>query len=351
MECLVRRITVEDHPNADRLQIVRVDGYQAVVPLDTFCTGDLAVYIPTGALLPSAVLAYMGLEGKLNRAGHNVVSAVKLRGVLSEGLVLPLFHDGNYGSWYLPPMLTSRKACLCDGDDVTSDLGIVKYEPKVSAGHRIYVGPEFSVPIPFQQAYDIDNIKKFPNLFSIGDSVVATEKLHGTLLAICATPSGEVYAASKGLLKKGYGYPRDSIGVYSETARAYRNVALDLAYNVFQAPVILYGEIVGSGIQDLHYGYSTPVVLFFDIQVGRYFVGYHLFTKVCADYRLPEVPVCYVGDYDPLLLQTLVTGFEKVSGQNLHMREGLVVKDFAGTKVAKYISEDYLLRKHGTEYN
>ena len=64
-ECLVYRITVEPHPDADRLEVARVMGYACVVGLGEFETGDLAAYIPEQAIVPDDVLEELGLVGTL----------------------------------------------------------------------------------------------------------------------------------------------------------------------------------------------------------------------------------------------------------------------------------------------
>lgn len=81
---------IEDHPNADALELAVIGGYRAIVKLGEFEAGDLAVYIPEAAIVPDWLLKRMGLEGKLAGKDKNRVKAIKLRGILSQGLVLPL---------------------------------------------------------------------------------------------------------------------------------------------------------------------------------------------------------------------------------------------------------------------
>ena len=53
-------------------------------------TGDLGVYIPEQAVLPEWVISRLGLEGRLAGKAQNRVKAIKLRGVLSQGLIYPV---------------------------------------------------------------------------------------------------------------------------------------------------------------------------------------------------------------------------------------------------------------------
>ena len=53
---LVERLVIEEHPNADRLELARVGDYQSIVLKDQFETGALAAYIPEAALVPEEIL-------------------------------------------------------------------------------------------------------------------------------------------------------------------------------------------------------------------------------------------------------------------------------------------------------
>ena len=48
---------VLEHPNADRMELAVVGGYQVCVQLASFKAGDLAIYIPVDSILPSALVS------------------------------------------------------------------------------------------------------------------------------------------------------------------------------------------------------------------------------------------------------------------------------------------------------
>src|SRR4051812_851039 len=87
---LVYLTAVDVHPNADALELVQVLGYRAVVAKGIHQPGDPVVYIPTDAVLPPDVVSAFGFEGKLAGRDKNRVKTVKLRGEVSQGLVIPL---------------------------------------------------------------------------------------------------------------------------------------------------------------------------------------------------------------------------------------------------------------------
>ena len=70
------------HPNADSLSILMVfDNYQTVVRTSDFIPGDLACYIPPDNIVPDTP-QFEFLKG------HRHIKAAKLRGIMSQGLVL-----------------------------------------------------------------------------------------------------------------------------------------------------------------------------------------------------------------------------------------------------------------------
>lgn len=96
LKCEVVRVTIQEHPNADALEIAQVRGYQSIVRKGQFETGDLAVYIPEQAIVPEWLLRRLNLwdddkgKGKLAGSNGDRVKAQKIRGVLSQGILLPL---------------------------------------------------------------------------------------------------------------------------------------------------------------------------------------------------------------------------------------------------------------------
>src|SRR5271156_5459950 len=89
-EVKVYKLKIEVHPNADALELAVVGDYRSCVRKGDFKTGDLGVYIPEGSIVPKWIVASLGLTGKLAGPDDNRVKAIKLRGILSQGLILPV---------------------------------------------------------------------------------------------------------------------------------------------------------------------------------------------------------------------------------------------------------------------
>ena len=125
----------------------------------------------------------------------------------------------------------------------------------------------------------------------------------------------------------------------------------------YQGPnVILYGEIYGDGVQDLKYGQEKGHKLFraFDMIMGDQFVSYDSFVEICEKFDIPTVPELWRGAWLPELLEELTGGKSQIA-QN-QIREGIVIKptterwnDNVGRVILKCISDEYLVRKDGTE--
>jgi hypothetical protein len=79
-EVRVHRINeIEKHPNADRLGLVRIDGFTAIVRLGDFKPGDLAAYIEPDYVVPD-LEQFTFLKGKLRiRSWDGRVGRVALK--------------------------------------------------------------------------------------------------------------------------------------------------------------------------------------------------------------------------------------------------------------------------------
>ena len=145
---LIHRIAVEPHPDADRLDLARIGGYLSVIGKDSMKTGDLGAYIPEAALVPIELQRELGVEGLLSGSKKDRVKAIKLRGILSQGLVLPVV-DG-----------CVRGHKVAEGDDVTELLGLRKYVPPVPSSMEGAADPLYDYTVGF----DVEDIKKYPDV-------------------------------------------------------------------------------------------------------------------------------------------------------------------------------------------
>ena len=257
---IVKVDSVEKHPDADRLSIVKIGGFNCISAKledgsNRYKENDLVVYIPEGAVLPEWMLKKMGFwneeKNKGGLAGNkgDRVKCCKLRGIISQGILYPVIpgvhNDETHG-------LTSYKdnrfemTGVTEGQDVAELLGITKYIPEVPVHMSGRVKGSHS---EYALKYDLESIqttmkskfmwikkedwdgtgetqsdrpspsgvedgvwvKRESSPFDIGEEVQVTSKRHGTLCALVVSPNlndpefldGKYFASSKGQLAKG----------------------------------------------------------------------------------------------------------------------------------------------------
>lgn len=351
-EVTVENITVYPHPDADRLEYAQVGLYNVVIPKDVYKTGDSVFYIPEFAVLPDALITTLGLEGKLAGKQKNRVKPIKLRNLLSQGLVAPLtIAEG------INPVKGVNYAEL---------LGIHKWEPPIPAS---LAGDVKSAP-ELIRWIDIENIKKYPDMFAEGELVVVDEKIHGT--ATCVTvidihAEREVFVTSKGIGARNLSLKEDPKNAYWRMFHKY-NLMKIVEHIAVSSPdvdkVAVFGETYGS-VQDLHYGLNNDLgFILFDIKVhtseGERWLSPEETAEIAKVTEVPLAPRLYEGPYSLGKITELAYGPEQLSGTEANIREGVVVRPAASNpdktyngfrKIGKFVSDDYLTRKNGTEFN
>ncbi|MFJ8164402.1 RNA ligase (ATP) [Streptomyces sp. NPDC096136] len=350
----VEELTVHAHPNADALELAQVGLYRAVVAKGVYRTGDFALYIPEQAVLPAALVEELGLTGRLAGSSHDRVRAVRLRGELSQGLVCrPRALDG-----------VDLALAAKEGTDFAEALGVVKWSPPVPAtmNGEVEAAPRL---LPW---VDIENLQRYPQIFEPGEAVVLTEKLHGTAcLVTYLADEGRVLVSSKGFGARGLALKEEERNLYWRAVRGHgvERAAARLAERLGASRVGVFGEVYGSGVQDLPYGAraraadTPPGLAVFDVCAeidGQ--VRWLDPARVLEEGELPLVPRLYEGPYALETVLELAVGRETVSGRDLHLREGVVIRPaterhspvVGGRAIAKAVSPAYLTRKGGTEY-
>jgi len=344
-------LTVHEHPNADALELAQVGLYRAVVAKGEYRTGDTAVYIPEQSVLPAALIEELGLTGRLAGSNADRVKAVRLRGELSQGIVCR------------PKALADvdlARAAL-DGTDFAELLGIVKWVPPIppTMDGDVETAPDL---LPW---VDIENIQRFPGIFEPGEAVVLTEKLHGSAcLLTYFAEDGRVQVSSKGFGAKSLALKEDPRNLYWRAVLGHGvpETAARLAERLGARRVGIFGEVFGAGVQDLTYGAdgrrSTLGYAVFDVSAEIDGAVRWLNAAELLDGELPLVPRLYEGPYDIGQVLEVASGRETVSGRELHLREGVVIRPAVeryspvtgGRAIAKAVSAAYLTRKGGTEY-
>ncbi|MDC0768886.1 RNA ligase (ATP) [Streptomyces sp. HD] len=344
-------LTVHEHPNADALELAQVGLYRAVVAKGAYRTGEAAVYIPEQSVLPAGLIEELGLTGRLAGSRADRVKAVRLRGELSQGIVCR--------PRSLADVDLTRAAQ--DGTDFAELLGITKWVPPIppTMSGEVESAPDL---LPW---VDIENIQRYPDIFTPGEPVVLTEKLHGSACLLTYVADEErVYVSSKGFGAKSLALKDDPRNLYWRAVRGHgvAEAAARVAERVGARRVGIFGEVYGAGVQDLTYGADgrreTLGYAAFDVSAEIDGRVVWLDPAEVLDGELPLVPRLFEGAFDIERVLEVASGRETVSGRELHLREGVVIRPAVerysavtgGRAIAKAVSPAYLTRKGGTEY-
>jgi len=368
-EVKVYKLKIEPHHNADVIELAKIGDYCSVVRKNEFKDGDLAVYIPEAAIVPENILKHIGLwdfergVGKLAGPKGKRVKAIKLRGIVSQGLIYPvepvILEKGiNNGMLYFDHLENPHHQIVFEGTDVAEILGITKYEPPIPISLNGEVWNAFGQCLD----YDIENIKKYNKIINNDEEVVFTEKLHGTLCAAGYDSAGKIIIHSKGLGSQGLAFKINEANQENVYIKTILPIIGAIPQSEYPEGLLLVGEIFGP-IQDLSYGFQSPEFRLFDVysgppRHGRY-LNYHEKRAFSDRWKIPMVPVLYVGPYSKEIMLECTNGRETLSGKSLHIREGIVITPvierrnmLIGRVILKSISDAYLTRKNenATEY-
>ncbi len=362
---------VFDHPNADRLEIAQIKDttWNVVVGKGQFGAGELCIYIPIDSVLPIKLEEYLFPPGSKIKLEKHRVRSIKIRGAISQGMAI----EPTTELFGLYPKLK----VAFQGENVAEVLGIIKYEPPISAPSLMRAGNPSKRHPDFKKYTDIENAKNFPGLFDPNESLYISEKVHGTSarFGLVPTRANTLWKRLKkwARLLPAYEYCVGSRNTqvrvkdgtyYSKNVYTIISNQLELedqlAFNE-----IVYGEIVGDGIQKGYtYGCGKDEWKFlaYDIKQNGVFLGLWDFLARCEELNLTRVPVLHIG---PLPEGMTYDGFSEGKSMVLDdgfmstqpIREGIVVKPieeehiFMGRKVLKRLNDAYLLQKGNTDFH
>lgn len=354
---IVRIPEIEKHPNADSLGIVRFGGYQVVVKLGDFKTDDLAVFIQPDSVVPEQD-AYSFLWKDRVAPGCPVpdkyrrITVRRFRKEWSEGLLLSLergiarlaFPDSikvyAVDTW-MATGLDGKFHLVHEGDDVAEILGVTHYDPPEPGevqrkeqfrrwprslrgwwyfllfklgidsnwptGGENERGPKNPPPV-----YDVEALKNYKDAFVPGESVIVTEKIHGSNMR-CLFDGKKFYVGSRKLWKseKSDSIWRRAVAVNPWIERWCRD----------HPGYTLYGEVVPT--QTLTYGYTKerPGFFAFDVLSPD---GAWLRPQECGVAQVVPILV-NPGPFSYSDLAALADGPSLVPGAK-HLREGIVIR-------------------------
>ncbi len=320
---------IEPIQEAEFIELAVVGGWKVVVKKDEYQVGDLAIYVEIDAFLPEGNQLWQFLVDKSSREfegvrGH-VLRSVKLRGKVSQGLLLPLVE--NY------PL----------GTDLTEALGIIKYEPPIPAQLAGKIKGRFPSVIPKTDQERIQNLAdEWDEIKS--KSYEVTEKVEGSSMTAY-------------LIKGEFGVCSRNLNLLEDENNTLWKVAIahnleDKLRTIFADNAAFQGELIGEGIQGNYYkikGHKFLVYDIYDVAKGEY-LSPEFRSSLCETHSIDHVPVIWEdfslndsGDSLETLIE-MSNGLSKINQQK--KREGMVFKSTNSSEQRtsfKVISNAYLL--------
>lgn len=345
---------VQNHPNADRLDLCRVGGWQVVTLRDEYKEGDRVIYISIDSWVPTEIAPFL-TKNLVPRVYEGVrgerLRTVKLRGEISQGLILP-------AETVNPALVTD----WTDGTDLTEILGVLKWEPPISAQLAGQVEGNFP---SFIRKTDQERVQNCYSEMAFLDNHqhggirwIVEEKLDGSSCTVfvnfkrdVAEGLYEVGICSRNFELKINEENKDNTFVKTITDAGY----LDQIHKLGRS-IAVQGELCGPGIQGNKYKLERPTLFVFDvflIDKHRYATREErweiLQSLMTLGVKVDEVP--HLGSTQiPGSIQeclTMAEGNSKINPQT--KREGIVFKTrdvIEGQVVSfKAISNAFLLQE------
>ena len=337
----IRRIdSIGPIEGADAIEVATVGGWKVVVKKGEFTPGQLAVYLEIDSWVPSSIGSFLTKPGHFPKIYEGVegekLRTIKLRGQLSQGLLLPMSVMTDNGV---------IAQVLKEDEDVSQALGILKYEAPISAQLAGLDRGNFPSGIPKTDQERIQNLsKELQTWIDYEFSWEVTEKLDGSSCTMYLDRDGEFHVCSRNLDLK-----RDENNSFWKMAIDSNVEEMMKSYDLFGCAI--QGELIGEGIQGNPYKIKGQQFFVFDLYVSR--LGEYMSPADCLMYCqflvLKHVPIISPN----MILSNLETvdgllkfaeGFSVLNGTT--PREGVVFKhNRPGGKSFKAISNAFLMKQ------
>lgn len=327
-------------PEADAIEVATIGGWDVVVKKGEYKPGDVAVYFEVDSWIPTTLAGFLTKPGQEPREYEGIkgerLKTVKLRGQLSQGLLLPLS---------VLPSIPDSTADWEDEDDVTELLGILKWEPPVNAQTGGAPRGNFPSLVPKTDEDRIQNMsRQFPKWIEDKLTFEVSEKLEGTSCTMYLHhDSFEQFA----VCSRNLSLTENPDNTLWALAREFRVEEQLRERELFG--LAIQGEVIGPGIQKNIYKLNRPefhVYKIYDTKAGAY-MDTNERRELCEALGLKHVPVLSKSmDLEHLTIKDVLALAEgKSQLLATQEREGLVFKCNEIPELSfKAISNKYLLK-------
>lgn len=305
------------------IEAYRVNGWWVVDKKDAYEVGDLVVYCEVDSWIPHTLAPFLAKPGHSPREYLGVkgerLRTVKLKGQLSQGLLLPLVEDNSE-----------------EGQDFSEILGITKWEDTRYMANMDARGnfPDF---IPKTDQERVQNLDRTLEKY-FGQSFEVTVKRDGSSLT--AFVKGE----ESGVCSRNVNLKENEYNVFWAVANSLSLIPKILSTG---RNLALQGELMSQKIQGNYekvQGIEWNCFDIYDIDARKYLLPKER-RELCKQLNIPHIKVV---EEDFVLCHNVDQLLEMAEGPGVNpgvKREGLVFKHNKTDFSFKAISNSYLLKR------
>lgn len=318
---------------ADAVELAHIGGWQVVVKKGEFEAGDEVAYFEIDSWIPHEVAPFLS-KGKEPAVYNGIPGArlktAKIRGALSQGLVLPI-NSVEYLEMGQPLL----------GDDISKFYGVIKWESPVATslgGQQTGTFPSVLNKTDQERVQNLSD-QWFVAMEELADTFEVTEKLDGTSATYYLDSDDKFHVCSRNFELR-----EEEGNIYWKIAKKYQ--IEERMREICLQGYAVQGEIIGPQIQGNKYGLKDHEFFVFDIQRAVTFehVRPNIRTNWVAMMGLQHVPVLEAH----AVLKGRNEILEGADGQSLigtkPKREGVVWKACRLDDSFKAISNAWLLK-------
>lgn len=340
----IQRVDVVDqHPNADRLELLTVLGWQVCEVKGAVKSGDIGVYCEIDSMVPGdAPWLPEAVKQRVSQQADPLwyrIKTIKLRGQLTQGLFMPLTQT-------LTDTLKAQGCQFEVDENVTHLLGIDKYEKPAFTGQFAAGSRNGGIPFPSHLLDKTDELRVQSNkkLFDMlqKQPFYATVKMDGTSFTCVRDPdTSELLVCSRNQVR-----PKpDNIDdcPYHQIAVKY-NLDTILTEHPDMA---VQGEICGPNVQGNKAKLTELQLFVFNVVdvPSRQGLSFDNLVNWCQKVGLPMVPIAQVGNsFEHESIKQVLSDAEGFYPGTKNQREGLVFRSQDQKISFKAINNEFLLQ-------
>jgi RNA ligase (TIGR02306 family) len=324
---------IKSIPDADAIEVATVGGWNVVVKKGEYKTGDVVVYLEIDSWVPNEIAPFLS-KGQEPREYNGVkgerLKTIKLRGQLSQGLILPVSTVVGVGISGVV------------GEDVTEFLNVQKWEPPIPAQLAGKIRGMFPDFIPRTDQERIQNLTNEFQQWKNNPELTweVSEKLDGSSMTVYV--NGE----DSGVCSRNLNlYEEDSNTLWSVAIREsliekIRSTNKNYAFQ---------GELIGEGIQGNPYKIKGQDFYLFDVYDidNRSYLLPQQRQELAKELSVKHVPVFENSTLENDVPSLLTKAESKSMLCSSAEREGLVYKCCQINASFKVISNKFLFKNNG----